>query len=76
MKRWTRRRPPLPAVGQQLYDIPQVATFLGVSPWTVREIIWRGQMPIVKIGRLIRVDLGDLKQYVSGNREAQNDVKV
>ncbi len=60
-------RAPLP--GQRLYDVKQVGVVLGVSAWSVRELIWRGDLPHVRVGRLIRVDCKDLEAYIAKNRQ-------
>lgn len=66
---WKRKRPQDPQPGQRLLDVHQAGVFLGVSPWTARNLIWRGDLPHVKVGRLIRVDLRDLEAYITKNRE-------
>ncbi len=63
----SKSRAPLP--GQRLYDVKQVGVFLGVSAWSVREMIWRGDLPHVRVGRLIRVDFKDLESYIAKNRQ-------
>lgn len=68
-RRWSKQRSAVPQVGQQLYDVNQAGVFLGVSGWSVREMIWRGDLPHVRVGRLIRVDLRDLENYIARNRQ-------
>jgi len=58
-----------PHPGQRLYDVKQAGIFLGVSAWSVREMIWRGDLPHVRVGRLIRVDFKDLETYITTNRQ-------
>lgn len=59
----------MPPLGQRLYDVKEASAFLGVSPWTVRELIWRGDLAHVRVGRLIRLDLRDLENFISRNRQ-------
>lgn len=66
---WRRKRPADPQPGQRLLDVTQAGVFLGVSPWTVRNLIWAADLPHVKVGRLLRVDLRDLETYVARNRQ-------
>jgi len=66
---WRRKRPQDPQPGQRLFDVHQVGVFLGVSPWTVRNLIWSADLPHVKVGRLIRVDLRDLEAYVTKQKQ-------
>jgi len=40
------------------------AAYLGISYWTLRDLIFRGVVPHVKIGRRILVDRLDLDAYL------------
>lgn len=51
-----------------LLDVHGAARRLGVSAWTVRELIWAGRLPYIRVGRLIRVDPRDLNRFVEQNR--------
>ncbi len=55
-------------LARRLYDVKQAGVFLGVSAWTVRELIWRGDLPSIRVGRLLRVDLQDLESFIARNR--------
>ncbi len=55
-------------LARRLYDVKQAGVFLGVSAWTVRELIWAGKLPHVRVGRLIRLDLRDLESFIARNR--------
>ncbi len=57
--------PPLP---RRLYDIQAVAAYLGISPWTVREFIWRGDLPCVKLGRRQYLDIRDVDQLIEQSK--------
>ncbi len=35
-------------ITQNLYTIKEAAVFLGRSPWSVRELIWAGHLPVVR----------------------------
>ena len=48
----------------RLTDVKGAATYLSVSPWTVREMVWRGDLPAVRVGRLVRLDLRDLDAWI------------
>ncbi len=60
--RVTSARPP--KLSRRLYDIPTVADYLGTSPWTVREMIWRGDLPCVRIGRRQYLDIRDVDRFI------------
>ncbi len=51
-----------------LLDVRGAAEFLGVSAWTVRTLIWRGDLVHVRVGRLVRVTVEDLEAFVEQNR--------
>ena len=51
-----------------LLTTPEVATKLNVSERTVKRLIQRGELPIIKIGRNIRVSKADLFKYVNQKR--------
>lgn len=56
-------------VRQRLYDLKMAATYLGRPVWSIRELIWKGALPVVKDGRKLYVDLYDMDQYVERNKE-------
>ncbi len=64
-----RKASPLP---RRLYDIQAVAAYLGISPWTVREMIWRGDLPCVKIGRRQYLDIRDVDGFIEANKEREH----
>lgn len=66
---WKRKRPKGPQPGQRLLDVHQAGVFLGISPWTVRDLLWRGDLAHVRVGRLVRIDLRDLENFITKNRE-------
>lgn len=50
---------------RRLLTLRDAAAILQVSVWSVREIIWRGDLPEVRIGRCIRIDPADLDDYIA-----------
>jgi excisionase family DNA binding protein len=60
--RVTSARPP--KLSRRLYDIQAVADYLGTSSWTVREMIWRGDLPCVRIGRRQYLDIRDVDRFI------------
>lgn len=47
-----------------LWDIPRVASYLGVSRSTVRRKIEAGEIPYVRIGVLIRFVRSEVERWV------------
>ena len=56
------------ALPRRLYALPDAAGYLGVSVRTVRELIWRGELPQVRIARRVLVDLKDLDAYIASQK--------
>lgn len=48
----------------KLLDVRGSGAYLGVSPWSIRDLIWSGELPYVRIGRRHMVDVADLDGYV------------
>ena len=65
--------------GPRLLDLKAAATYLGLSYWTVRDLVIAGRLPSVKIpcprsgdGRTIRrilVDRHDLDDFIEQSKE-------
>ena len=56
---------PLP---KRLYSLPEAAHYLGRTLWSMRELIWKGSIPIVREGRRIFVDIADMEAYVNKHK--------
>lgn len=52
----------------RLYSLQDAATYLGISYWTVRDLINRQEMPAVRIGRRVMVDVTDLNRFIEVNK--------
>ena len=44
-----------------LVNVPEAARRLGVSPVTIRRRIRDGRLPVVRVGRAVRVDLSGVR---------------
>ena len=53
------------------YEVPQA---LGVSERFVKQLIHAGSLPSFKIGRLRRIDAGDLRAWIERQRAAARPV--
>ena len=56
---------PLP---KRLYSLPEAAHYLGRTLWSMRELTWKGSIPIVREGKRIFVDIVDLEAYVNKHK--------
>jgi excisionase family DNA binding protein len=52
-----------------LLTIPQVAAALSLGRSTVYELVQRGELPVVHIGRAVRVRFTDLEKWVAEQAE-------
>jgi excisionase family DNA binding protein len=53
----------------RLKSLRGAAFYLGLSYWTVRSLIWDGQLPSVRVGRRILIDSEDLDDFIERNKE-------
>lgn len=62
----------LPRHGRQatprLYGLRDAATYLGISYWTIRDLIDRQALPAVRIGRRVMLDVADLNRFIEANK--------
>ena len=52
----------------RLLSQQDAASYLGISYWTVRDLVFRRELPFVKIGRRILVDRIDLDAYLERSK--------
>lgn len=55
----------------RLISVVDAALYLGVSTWHVRRLVWRGDLPAVRIGKLVRLDRNDLDNFI-GEQKFKN----
>jgi excisionase family DNA binding protein len=53
---------------KRLYSIPEAATYLGRSTWSVRRLIWAGELPAVRAGGRVHVDVQDMDSFIDRNK--------
>jgi len=53
---------------QRLLPVGAAADYLGVSRATVERLVYRGELPIVKVAGSTRYDVEDLDDYIEINR--------
>ena len=61
-RRLRRQRSP------NLLTIEEAAERLSVSPRNIRHQIYLRRLPIVKVGRLVRIDERDLEEFIEDSR--------
>jgi excisionase family DNA binding protein len=60
--------PAAEATAQRLLPIRGAAEYLGVSRATIERLVFRGELPIVKVAGSTRYDVEDLNGYIAVNR--------
>jgi excisionase family DNA binding protein len=65
LKRWT----PAADGPRRLLTLAEAAAYLGVSPWTVRDLQWKGRLPRVALSRKLLFDLVDLDRLIEATKE-------
>ena len=53
---------------KRLYDLKSAAEYLGRTVWGVRELVWKGALPVVKDSRKQYIDLYDLDRFIEQNK--------
>ena len=54
----------------RLLSTKEASKYLGLSIWTLRDLIWNGDLPIVRFGRKQYVDIKDLNALIERNKTA------
>lgn len=57
-----------PLLIKRLYSLPEAATYLGRSTWSIRRLIWNGELPQVRAGGRVHVDVRDLDAFIDKNK--------
>jgi excisionase family DNA binding protein len=58
-----------PSVNEpRLLSQHEAARYLGISYWTVRDLVFRREIPFIKIGRRVLVDRLDLDAYLDRSK--------
>jgi excisionase family DNA binding protein len=52
----------------RLFSVGTAAEYLGVSRATMERLVYRGELPIVKVAGSTRYDVDDLDGYIERNR--------
>jgi len=53
---------------KRLYTIKEAGIYLGRSVYSVRELIWDGKLPCVRVGRRIQLDIRDLDEFIKKHK--------
>ena len=54
---------------QRLFDLKSAAAYLGRPVWGVRTLVWNGELPVVRSGRKMYLDIEDMNRYIERQKE-------
>jgi len=55
--------------GARLLDFRAASQYLSLSYWTIRDMVSRGEIPHVRAGRRVLIDVRDLNRWIDQNKE-------
>lgn len=58
-------------IPHRLLTLPEAAQYLGCTIWSVRELIWKGQLPYTRFGKRFQVDRQDLDELVDREKRCE-----
>jgi len=56
---------------ERFYTVQQVATLLQVSESTIKRLIRSRQLPVVRVGKSVRIAQSDLEKYLRSSGQEQ-----
>ena len=56
------------SIKPRLLTVKEASVHLGRSIPSIRELIWGGTLPIVRVGRRIHLDLIDLDKWIEAHK--------
>jgi excisionase family DNA binding protein len=59
----------------QLFSVEDAARLLAISPWTVRDLVRKGKLSPVRVGRRLLLDEETLNKFVDESRKVDSRLK-
>ena len=56
-------------ISKRLFTLKEAALYLGRGLYGVREMVWRGELPVIQTGRKQFIDILDLEAYIARNKK-------
>ncbi len=53
---------------KKLLSLKEAAELLGIHYTTMRQYVRKGKFPVVRIGRLLKIEASDLESYIKSNK--------
>ena len=60
----------------RLLNVKEAARYLGTTPASLYSMVWRREVPFVKLGRSLRFDVRDLEKLIEESKVKPQDVAV
>jgi excisionase family DNA binding protein len=60
---------------KRLFSLPEAAIYLGRSTWSVRRLIWSGELPSVRAGGRVHVDVKDMDSFIERNKVREESAR-
>jgi excisionase family DNA binding protein len=51
--------------------LKETAAYLGVSVWTVRGLVWKERLPVVRLTRRLHFDKRDVDRLIDVSKDAE-----
>jgi excisionase family DNA binding protein len=59
---------PAAAPQRRLLTAAQAGEYMGRSEHAIRQLVFKRQLPTIRFGRSVRLDVNDLDQFIDDNR--------
>jgi excisionase family DNA binding protein len=60
---------------KRLFSLQEAAIYLGRSTWSVRRLIWSGELASVRAGGRVHVDLKDMDSFIERNKVREESAR-
>lgn len=61
-----------PIPRQRLLTLPEAAYYLGCTIWSVRDLIWKGELPYTRFGKRFQVDVRYLDAMIEREKRRES----
>jgi excisionase family DNA binding protein len=58
----------VPTIHPALLDVKQTAIYLGRSEQSIQAMIWKKELPVVRVGRRVHLHRPDLDAFIEKNK--------
>ncbi len=65
-----RQPKPEPTVEPRLLTVPAAAAYLSCAVWAVRVLLWKKEIPFIRLGKRFLIDRADLDDFVERRKES------